>query len=85
MTGAATAAERLPRGSGGITIALCIAEVFGMAGVLQLRRPAPGLLARLGAQQYRGGLAVLGAGVALGPLAFLLLKPRLPGIAPPAR
>jgi len=28
---------------------------------------------------------VLGARVALGPLAFLLFKPRLPGIAPPAR
>jgi dipeptide/tripeptide permease len=28
--------------------------------------------------------AVLGAGVALGPLAFLLLKPRLPGLEPPA-
>jgi len=38
----------------------------------------------LGVQQYRGGLAVLGAGVALGPLAFLLLKPRLHGVEAPA-
>jgi len=38
----------------------------------------------LEAQQYRGGLAVLGAGVALAPLAFLLLTPRLHGVEAPA-
>jgi MFS family permease len=32
MTGAVTTAERLPRSSGAIVAALCIAEIFGMAG-----------------------------------------------------
>jgi MFS family permease len=42
MTGAATAAERLPRRTGGIIIALCIAEIFGMAGFSSFAALLPG-------------------------------------------
>ena len=42
MTGAVTAAERLPRRTGGIIIALCIAEIFGMAGFSSFAALLPG-------------------------------------------
>jgi hypothetical protein len=56
MTGAVTtAAERLPRRTGGIIIALCIAEIFGMAGFSSFAALLPGFSRNWGLSNTEAG------------------------------